>query len=224
MLKSSSILMTRQSLCSDESLRSLFSLFERYERASGAKLNISKSHGLLFGTWKYRADLPVQLDWSSEAITVLGCRIANEESVDWDSLITKFESQLTLWQQRQLSFRGRALVANVLGLSLFWYQATVFDMLPRLLFSMLIKSCFLLCGVKRESGWLALPSSSRYIRAGSVLLTFPRRFCPFVQYGSGASFQIHIIPGLLSPHCTLLPPLLISLLLRFYPIHLSLLT
>ena len=111
-----------------QSLRSLFSLFERYELASGAKLNVTKSHGLLFGTWKYRADLPVQLDWSSEAITVLGCRIGNEESVDWDSLINKFQSQITLWQQRQLSFRGRALVANVLGLSLFWYRATVFDM------------------------------------------------------------------------------------------------
>ena len=119
---------------SDESLRSLFSLLERYEQASGAKLNVSKSHGLLFGTWKYRADLPVQLDWSSEAITVLGCRIANEESVHWDSLIIKFESQLTLWQQRQFLFRGWALVANVLGLSLFWYQATVFDMPKTVIF------------------------------------------------------------------------------------------
>ena len=97
------------------SLRSLFSLFERYELASGAKLNVTKSHGLLFGTWKYRPDLPVQLDWSSEAITVLGCQIGNEESVDWDSLINQFESQITLWQHRQLSFRGRALVANVDG-------------------------------------------------------------------------------------------------------------
>ena len=141
---------------SDESLCSLFSLFERYERASGAKLNVSKSLGLLFGTWKYWADLLVQLDWSSEIITVLGCRIANEESVDWDSLITKFESQLTLWQQRQLSFRGRALVANVLGLSLFWYQATVFDM-PKTVIFKINKILFpVVWGKKRE--WMARTS------------------------------------------------------------------
>ena len=113
---------------SDHALRSLFSLFERHELASGAKFNVKKSHGLLFGAWKHPDDLPIQLNWSREATTVLGCRIANEESVNWDDLITKFENQLTLWKQGQLSFRSRALIANVLGLSLFLYQATVFDM------------------------------------------------------------------------------------------------
>ena len=76
---------------SDHALRSLFSLFDRYELASGAKLNVKKSHGLLFGAWKHRVDLPITLNWSSEAITVLGCRIANEESVNWDDLIIKLE-------------------------------------------------------------------------------------------------------------------------------------
>lgn len=35
-------------VCSDQSLLSVFALFDRYERASGAKLNIAKSKGLLF--------------------------------------------------------------------------------------------------------------------------------------------------------------------------------
>ena len=158
-------------------LSALFSLFERYERASGAKLNVTKSHGLLFGTWKSRADLPVQLDWSSEAITVLGCWIGNEESVDWDSLINKFESQITLWQHRQLSFRGRALVANVLSLSLFWYQATVFDM-PKTVIFKINKILFPFIGAKRESGLLALRSSSHYIRVDLAWSTFPKGSVP----------------------------------------------
>ena len=166
MLKSSSMLMTCQSLCSDASLRSLFSLFERYERASGAKLKVTKSHGLLFGTWKYWADLPVQLDWSSDAITVLGCRIANEESVDWDGLIDKFENQITLWQQRQLSFSGRGLVANVLGLSLFWYQATVFDM-PKTVIFKINKILFpFVCCKKRE--WMAHTSVIQPLHQGGL--------------------------------------------------------
>ncbi len=112
---------------SDDSIRSLFALFERYERASGAKLNVTKSHGLLLGLWKHRNNLPVPLNWSSESITVLGCRLGNDVSVDWDSLLVKFGDQLNLWKSRQLSFRGRALIANMLGLSVFWYHATIFD-------------------------------------------------------------------------------------------------
>ena len=46
---------------SDVSLQSLFALFARYEQASGAKLNVMKSHGLLFGAWKHRTDLPIGL-------------------------------------------------------------------------------------------------------------------------------------------------------------------
>ena len=81
--------------------------------ASGAKLNVTKSHGLLFGTWMHRNNLPIQLNWSSVAITVLGCNIANVESVNWTELINKFEAQLSLWKQRQLSFRGRALMIDL---------------------------------------------------------------------------------------------------------------
>ena len=147
-------------------VRSFFSLFERYEVASGAKLNVTKSHGLLFGTWKYQVDLPVQLDWSSEAIAVLGCRIGNEEFVDWDGLITKFESHITLWRQRQLSFGGRALVANVLGLSLFWYQATVFDM-PKTVIFRINKILFpFVWGKKRE--WMARTSVIQPLHQGGL--------------------------------------------------------
>ena len=66
---------------SDQAMTALFSLFERYERASGAKLNVTKSHGLLLGSWKDRVVLPIHLNWSNHFITVLGCRISNDDSV-----------------------------------------------------------------------------------------------------------------------------------------------
>ncbi len=46
---------------SDQALLALFSLFERYECASGAKLNVTKSHGLLVGAWKSRNLVPICL-------------------------------------------------------------------------------------------------------------------------------------------------------------------
>ncbi len=44
---------------SDQAMTALFSLFERYERASGAKLNVTNSHGLLLGSWKDCVVLPI---------------------------------------------------------------------------------------------------------------------------------------------------------------------
>ena len=151
---------------SDRSLLALFSLFERYECASGAKLNVNKSHGLLLGSWKDRRDMPVALSWSSEFINVLGCRIGNDVVPDWDSLIAKFESQLSLWKSRQLSFRGRALIANMLGLSIFWYQATVFDV-PKLVIAKINKILFPFVWNKKKE-WMARSSVIQPLNDGGL--------------------------------------------------------
>jgi hypothetical protein len=140
---------------SDRALLALFALFERFEHASGAKLNVNKSHGLLFGSWKDRVDMPIHLNWSNIAITVLGCCLSDGKT-DWDSLVEKFQDQLLLWKQHQLSFRGRALVANVLGLSLLWYQAQIFDV-PKTVIFKVNKILFpFVWGKKRE--WMARTS------------------------------------------------------------------
>jgi hypothetical protein len=151
---------------SDRALLALFALFDRYEHASGAKLNVDKSHGLLFGSWKDRLDMPIQLNWSNIAITVLGCRLSNDGKADWDSLVEKFQDQLLLWKQRQLSFRGRALVANVLGLSHLWYQAQIFDV-PKTVIFKINKILFpFVWGKKRE--WMARTSVIQPIGDGGL--------------------------------------------------------
>lgn len=151
---------------SDAALLSLFRLFQRYELASGAKLNVSKSHGLLFGSWRARTDLPITLKWSNLAITVLGCRIGNSEHVDWDTLMERFSDLLLVWKQRQLSFRGRALISNVLGLSIFWYQATIFDM-PKTVMARINKILFpFVWNKKRE--WMARSSVVQPLSLGGL--------------------------------------------------------
>ena len=61
----------------DLALNALFHLFTRYEKASGAKLNVTKCHGLLIGRWQSRSNLPIALDWSNVEIIVLGSRMPN---------------------------------------------------------------------------------------------------------------------------------------------------
>ena len=151
---------------SDNSLHRLFSLFDQYERASGARLNVKKSHGLLFGTWSTRSHPTIPLNWSTEEITVLGCKLGPGVQPDWGHLLTKLEDLLALWKRRQLSYHGRALIVNVLGLSLFWYQATMFDV-PKTIVARINKLIFsFIWNKKRE--WLARSSLTQPFADGGL--------------------------------------------------------
>ena len=97
---------------SDASLCVLFDLFARFERASGAKLNISESKGLLFGSWTERTNLPIILQWSKTFLTILGCRVGNDTLPDWGNLLKSLESQVLAWKPHSLTLGGRALIAN----------------------------------------------------------------------------------------------------------------
>ena len=57
---------------SDQSIRAVFDTFRQYELASGAHVNIEKSKGLWLGSWAGRTDPPVNLDWSSVNLKLLG--------------------------------------------------------------------------------------------------------------------------------------------------------
>ena len=108
------------------------SLFCRYELASGAKLNVTKSHNLLVGTWTSRVNLPDQLDWSAQRITVMGALLSKVvDDASWAAPLAHLDAALAAWRQRHLSYHGCALVANTLGLSLFWYLSSFLTMSPQ---------------------------------------------------------------------------------------------
>ena len=111
---------------SDASLLQFFSAFQRYELASGAKLNVTKSHGLLVGLWASRTNMPIALDWSSSSITVMGATLSNDvdDSSCWTPPLDHLRLTLADWQQHHLFYHDRALVVNSLGLSTFWYLAS----------------------------------------------------------------------------------------------------
>ena len=82
MLRALSMLMVTYplfSLCLVVSVKAVicavFRTYDRYERGSGSKLNMSKSWGLWLGPWCWRLDAPVDLDWASIKIKVLGVYI-----------------------------------------------------------------------------------------------------------------------------------------------------
>lgn len=107
--------------------RAIAACLEVYERGSGASLNLSKCQGLWPGAWNGRTDSPIPIAWSSVKIKVLGVFLGpgNLEESNWQPRIEAVEHVLNSWRQRSLSFKGRALVVNVLALARVWYVASL---------------------------------------------------------------------------------------------------
>ncbi|CAB3986639.1 Transposon TX1 uncharacterized 149 kDa [Paramuricea clavata] len=151
----------------DLELNALFHLFHLFHcsRLPGAKLNVTKCHGLLIGTWQSRSNLPIALDWSNVEIIVLGSRISNDEE-QWESKIKALKTTLTAWNRRALSFRGRALIANMLGLSTLWYLCS-FSVIPEAIIKAVNGEIFPFVWRKKRE-WLARSSVTQRPNQGGL--------------------------------------------------------
>ena len=112
---------------SDAAIVATFATYRAFERGSGSKLNLGKCKGLWLGGWSGRDDPPLDLQWSSAWVKVLGVFIgpSDLEEENWRPRIAAVENCLKAWRLRRLSFRGRAVVVNALALSRIWYVASL---------------------------------------------------------------------------------------------------
>ena len=94
----------------DASIKETFSIYNLYERASGARLNRGKSKGMWAGCGKDRADTPHGIQWVKD-LPLLGAtfNIGNYTIPTWEPGMSKLESRLAAWSGRKLSFRGKSL-------------------------------------------------------------------------------------------------------------------
>ena len=108
------------------SLTNLFNVISVYERGTGAKLNRSKTEAMWLGAWKSRTDEPLGLTWVKK-MKILGVVFGTipVEQDNWQPKINKLEKSINLWKSRSLSFVGKSVIINVLGLSKLFYLAKV---------------------------------------------------------------------------------------------------
>ena len=104
----------------DESIEEVFSIYDTFEEASGAKLNRDKSKGMCLGAWKSRNDTPFGLSWVKE-LPLLGATfsVGNYTIPTWEKPVARLESRLYAWSGRSLSLQGKTTIINVLALSQF---------------------------------------------------------------------------------------------------------
>ena len=108
------------------SLHNLFREIKLYELGTGAKLNVSKTEAMWLGAWKDRTDQSLGLTWVRK-LKILGVVFGTVpvERDNWEPRLSKLDNSLSLWQSRSLSFVGRVLILNVLGLSKLLYLSRV---------------------------------------------------------------------------------------------------
>jgi hypothetical protein len=111
----------------DESIEEVFSIYDTFEEASGAKLNRGKSKGMCLGAWKSRNDTPFGLSWVKE-LPLLGSTfsVGNYTIPTWEKPVARLESRLYAWSGRSLSLQGKTTIINVLALSQIWHLCHVF--------------------------------------------------------------------------------------------------
>ena len=80
-------------LSTDDSIKAVFDIYSLFEKASGSRLNQSKSKGLWLGAWVGRQDPPVALDWSPSKLKILGFYVGlgNLEEDNWSPRICAVE-------------------------------------------------------------------------------------------------------------------------------------
>ena len=115
-------------LLSDErSITETFTIFNNYERASGARLNRSKCKGLWSGSFKHRTDNIHGFDWFNDYIPdkILGFYFGNIDCTHRNIMprINKLRNTCTAWKSRDLSLTGKTLIINSLLTSVLWYHA-----------------------------------------------------------------------------------------------------
>ena len=104
-----------------------FTHINLYERASGSKLNSDKSEGLWIGASRGSKNRPVNINWQTHKLKILGVWFGYGDLTqdNWLSRVEKLEKKLKIWRGRALSLKGKTLIINTLGLSGLWYTASV---------------------------------------------------------------------------------------------------
>ena len=113
-----------------KSLRRLFGIIEAFERASGSRLNMAKSKGLVFGSWPDCLPEVVPIQWTTDPIKINGVWVGKGDMgrKNWKERLPKLRSSVDKWKGRTLSLLGKVLLVNTLILAPLFFLAPVFPL------------------------------------------------------------------------------------------------
>lgn len=122
---------TTLTLCDKNSINESLLVFENYGKASGSKVNMSKSEVMCVGKGNLNVleQKQLQLKYCEGCIQVLGVYLGTNvkqcELLNWKDKVLKIKVIINMWCQRRLTLAGRVHVISSLLVSRLWYIITV---------------------------------------------------------------------------------------------------
>jgi exonuclease III len=123
----------------EEGIQEVITTYEKYSKYSGIHLNVSKTEILVIGKknkdkkeFKITHRGQLYKIYDQEKVKICGITYSNDKEIAYSDnvleKIDKFERQLIIWRQRNLTLAGKILIVKTFGLSQLIYsmQATSF--------------------------------------------------------------------------------------------------
>jgi len=115
------------------SIANIFEVFELYGKASGAKVNESKSQIMCLGKANLSRDElgGLEIMICKDVLEILGIYVGKNrrecEEKNWRNKVNKIKNILNMWKQRSLNIQGRVTIISSLLVSRLWYAAMVIN-------------------------------------------------------------------------------------------------
>ena len=113
--------------CTEESILETFKTANKFEKASGAKIDKTKTIGLYLGAWKNKTPQFKEITWTKTNVKTLGINHGYEvdENEIWMEKINKIKNCIQIWKSRNLSYVGKVLIIKSLLASQIGFLADI---------------------------------------------------------------------------------------------------
>ena len=120
-------------VANDQSIIEALNLVKKFEKATGASLNINKTKVFGIGQWKGRTSWPISnVQVQTDHMSVLGIKFFNnfDKATDmcWTEVINRISNKIRSMHNRKLTLFQRSIVVNTLLTSQIWYHAQTYPM------------------------------------------------------------------------------------------------
>ena len=115
------VIVMKQNRCFKE----VFKELADYEKATGAKVNMSKTQGLWVGAWKHCTDTPLGIHWTNTNVENLGIFFGNDNPAlsTFQKIVNKIETSISFWKQFHLSKLAKSRIIEIFFASKLWYAS-----------------------------------------------------------------------------------------------------
>lgn len=152
---------TTLTVSNKKSVTEVFEVFEKYGKASGAKVNKTKSEIMNLGSGCFTdGELEnIGINKCEETTQILGVYLGSNqkacEEKNWREKVNKILNILNMWKLRYLNIQGRSTVISTLLLSRLWYISMVLP-IPEWVVSEVKRACL-------QFLWLKKAYSIKYV-------------------------------------------------------------